>query len=114
MKSLKSCWYVWNIDKSFKKRFEKKYLKLSKKFHPDMQTGSEEKFLELKKSYDLLCAYMDSYYFSFDKDEFKHQFPAFTNYKIGLNKRRLLWKTLLNFFSDKLYIELTITSVLFW
>ena len=46
-----------------------------------MQTGSEEKFLELKKSYDLLCAYMDSYYFSFDKDEFKHQFPAFTNYK---------------------------------
>jgi DnaJ-class molecular chaperone len=64
-----------------KKDLKKKYLKLSKIYHPDMQTGSEEKFLELKKSYDLLCAYMDSYYYSFDKDEFKHQFPAFTNYK---------------------------------
>lgn len=64
-----------------KKDLKKKYLKLSKIYHPDMQTGSEEKFLELKKSYDLLCSYMDSYYYSFDKDEFKHQFPAFTNYK---------------------------------
>ena len=64
-----------------KKDLKKKYLKLSKKYHPDMETGSEEKFLELKKNYDLLCAYMDSYYFSFDKDEVKHQFPAFTNYK---------------------------------
>lgn len=64
-----------------KKDLKKKYLKLSKIYHPDMQTGSEEKFLELKKSYDLLCTYMDSYYYSFDKDEFKHQFPAFTNYK---------------------------------
>ena len=64
-----------------KKDLKKKYLKLSKKYHPDMETGSEEKFLKLKKSYDLLCAYMDSYYYSFDKDEFKHQFPAFTNYK---------------------------------
>ena len=64
-----------------KKDLKKKYLKLSKIYHPDMQTGSEEKFLDLKKSYDLLCASMDSYYYSFDKDEFKHQFPAFTNYK---------------------------------
>ena len=64
-----------------KKDLKKKYLKLSKKYHPDMETGSEEKFLELKKNYDLLCSYMDSYYYSFDKDEFKHQFPAFTNYK---------------------------------
>ena len=45
--------------------------KLSKKFHPDMQTGSEEKFLELKKNYDILCAYMDSYYYSFDKENEK-------------------------------------------
>ena len=64
-----------------KKDLKKKYLKLSKIYHPDMETGSEEKFLELKESYDLLCAYMDSYYYSFDKDEFKHQFPSFTNYK---------------------------------
>ena len=64
-----------------KKDLKKKYLKLSKKYHPDMETGSEEKFLELKKNYDLLCAYMDSYYYSFDKNEFKNQFPAFTNSK---------------------------------
>ena len=64
-----------------KKDLKKKYLKLSKIYHPDMETGSPEKFLELKKNYDMLCAYMDSYYFSFDKDEFKHQFPSFMNYK---------------------------------
>ena len=64
-----------------KKDLKKKYLKLSKIYHPDMETGSPAKFLELKKNYDMLCAYMASYYFSFDKDEFKHQFPSFTNYK---------------------------------
>ena len=32
-----------------RKDLKKKYLKLSKKYHPDMPTGSEEKFLELKK-----------------------------------------------------------------
>ncbi|MGM0519792.1 MAG: DnaJ domain-containing protein [Campylobacterota bacterium] len=60
---------------------KKKYIKLSKKYHPDMPQGSEEKFKQLKKSYDILCAYMDSYCYSFDKDEYKDQFPAFTNYK---------------------------------
>ena len=64
-----------------KKDLKKKYLKLSKKFHPDMPEGSDEKFIELKKNYEMLSAYMDSYYYSFDKEEFKNQFPAFTNYK---------------------------------
>jgi DnaJ-class molecular chaperone len=64
-----------------RKDLKQKYLKLSKKYHPDMPEGSIEKFQELKKYYDLLSAYMDSYYFSFDKDEFKHQFPSFMNYK---------------------------------
>jgi DnaJ-class molecular chaperone len=64
-----------------KKDLKKKYLKLSKKYHPDMPEGSDEKFIELKKNYEILLAYMDSYYYSFDKDEFRHQFPAFTNYK---------------------------------
>jgi len=64
-----------------KKDLKKKYLKLSKKYHPDMPDGSTEKFIELKKNYEILLAYMDSYYYSFDKEEFKHQFPAFTNYK---------------------------------
>ena len=64
-----------------KKDLKKKYLKLSKKFHPDMPEGSDEKFIELKKNYERLSAYMDSYYYSFDKEEFRNQFPAFTNYK---------------------------------
>ena len=64
-----------------KKDLKKKYLKLSKKFHPYMPEGSDEKFIELKKNYEMLSAYMDSYYYSFDKEEFKNQFPAFTNYK---------------------------------
>ncbi len=64
-----------------KKDLKKKYLKLSKKYHPDMPEGSDEKFIELKKNYEMLSAYMDSYYYSFDKEEFRNQFPAFTNYK---------------------------------
>ena len=64
-----------------KKDLKKKYLKLSKKFHPDMPEGSDEKFIELKKNYEMLSVYMDSYYYSFDKEEFRNQFPAFTNYK---------------------------------
>ena len=64
-----------------KKDIKNKYLKLSKKYHPDMPEGSNEKFTELKKNYDLLLAYMDNYCYSFDEEEFKRQFPAFTNYK---------------------------------
>lgn len=69
------------LTKTSKKDLKKKYLKLSKRYHPDMPEGSEEKFLELKKSYDILLAYMDSYHYNFDENEFKEQFPAFTNYK---------------------------------
>ncbi|RBQ28465.1 DnaJ domain-containing protein [Aliarcobacter vitoriensis] len=64
-----------------KKDLKSKYLKLSKKYHPDMSDGSHEKFTELKKSYDLLCEYMDNYSYSFEIEEFKHQFPSFTSYK---------------------------------
>ncbi|GGD35632.1 hypothetical protein GCM10012288_06920 [Malaciobacter pacificus] len=69
------------LTKTSRKDLKKKYLKLSKKYHPDMPEGSEEKFLELKKSYDILVAYMDSYQYNFDIEEYKEQFPAFTNYK---------------------------------
>ena len=64
-----------------KKEVKQKYLKLSKKYHPDMPDGDEKKFQEIKESYDLLNAYMDSYCFSFDEEEFLQQFPSFTNYK---------------------------------
>lgn len=69
------------ISKMSKKDIKKRYLKLSKKHHPDMQSGSNEKFIELKQAYEILQEYMENYSFSFEKDEFKKQFPAFTNYK---------------------------------
>ncbi len=69
------------LTKTSKKDLKKRYLKLSKKYHPDMPQGSQEKFLELRKSYDILVSYMDSYQYNFDKDEFKDQNPVFTNYK---------------------------------
>ncbi|RXK12121.1 molecular chaperone DnaJ [Halarcobacter mediterraneus] len=69
------------ITRISKKDLKQKYLKLSKKYHPDMETGSDEKFQELQEAYELLNSYMDSFVFSFDEDEFKTQFPSFTNYK---------------------------------
>jgi DnaJ-class molecular chaperone len=69
------------LTRTSRKDLKERYLKLSKRYHPDMPEGSVEKFQELKDAYDLLCAYMDSYCYLFDKEEFKYQFPAFTNYK---------------------------------
>ncbi|AXX84548.1 DnaJ domain-containing protein [Aliarcobacter skirrowii] len=64
-----------------KKDIKKRYLKLSKKYHPDVEGGSNEKFMELKKAYDTLQEYMENYSYSFEIDDFKRQFPSFTNYK---------------------------------
>ncbi len=64
-----------------KQDLKKKYLKLSKKYHPDMPEGSLEKFQELQEAYELLNEYIDSFSFSFDEEEFKTQYPSFSNYK---------------------------------
>ncbi len=69
------------LTRTSKKDLKKKYLKLSKKFHPDSETGSHEKFQELKEAYDVLTDYMDNFQFMCDEEEFKQQFPSFTNYK---------------------------------
>ena len=69
------------LTKLDKKGLKKNYLKLSKKYHPDMEEGSEEKFREINESYKLLNAYIDNYKFSFEKEEFLDQYPSFTNYK---------------------------------
>ncbi|HJE03756.1 Chaperone protein DnaJ [Aliarcobacter thereius] len=69
------------ISNMSKKDIKKRYLKLSKKYHPDMETGSHEKFTKLKESYDILQNYMENYSFSFETNEFKKQFPSFMNYK---------------------------------
>ncbi|GAB1466562.1 hypothetical protein MASR2M54_20620 [Aliarcobacter cryaerophilus] len=72
---------LFGIISNMSKKDIKKIPKTIKKYHPDMSGGSNEKFMELKKSYEILQEYMDSYSFSFEESEFKKQFPAFTNYK---------------------------------
>jgi len=54
---------------------KRKYLTLSKKFHPDMSGGSKEKFQEINKAYKILTDYVDNFKFRFTKDEFVNQFP---------------------------------------
>lgn len=69
------------ITRVSKKDVKNKYLKLCKKYHPDVEGGSNEKFLKLKYSYDLLNSYMDNFEFICDEEEFKEQNPSFMNYK---------------------------------
>ena len=58
-----------------KDNIRKKYLKLSKEFHPDMPNGNSEKFKEINKAYKILISYIDNFKFNFTKDEFKNQYP---------------------------------------
>jgi DnaJ-class molecular chaperone len=66
-----------------KKDIKKRYLKLSKKYHPDMEGGSDEKFIQLKESYEILQEYMENYSFSFEENSFQ----VLQTIKIGLNRR---------------------------
>jgi len=54
---------------------KKKYLMLSKKFHPDMPNGDIEKFQEINKAYKILTIYVDNFKFRFTKEEFQDQYP---------------------------------------
>ena len=57
----------------------KKYLKLSRKYHPDMEGGSTEKFQEIREAYEILTAYMENFRFVFTEEEFKQQNPILVN-----------------------------------
>jgi len=57
----------------------KKYLKLSRQYHPDMEGGSTEKFQEVREAYEILIEYMDNFRFVFDEEEFKQQNPILVN-----------------------------------
>ena len=54
---------------------KKKYLTLSKKYHPDMKDGDSERFQAINKAYKVLNQYMDSFKFRFSKEEFQDQYP---------------------------------------
>ena len=62
-----------------KEHVRKKYLKLSKKYHPDMECGSTEKFQEIREAYEILVEYMDNFRFTFTDEEFKQQNPILVN-----------------------------------
>jgi len=62
-----------------KEHVRKKYLKLSRQYHPDMEGGSTEKFQEIRKAYEILLEYMDNFRFVFDEKEFKQQNPILVN-----------------------------------
>lgn len=63
------------------------YLKLSKLYHPDMQNADAKKFEEVSKAYKLLKNYMDSYRFSFSKEEFQDQYPSILNMEDWLSSK---------------------------
>ncbi len=53
----------------------RRYLKLSRIYHPDMSGGSTQKFQEIRDAYEILVEYMNSFRFVFDDEEFKRQNP---------------------------------------
>ena len=66
-----------------KEHVRKKYLKLSRKYHPDMEGGSVEKFQEVREAYEVLVEYMDNFRFTFTQEEFKQQNPILVNIEQG-------------------------------
>jgi len=52
-----------------------KYLKLSKKYHPDMPDGDADKFKEINEAYKLLQKYMQAFRFDLSEKEFYEQNP---------------------------------------
>ena len=54
---------------------KEKYLKLSKKYHPDMPEGDAEKFKEISEAYKMIQKYMQDFRFQLNEEEFYQQNP---------------------------------------
>lgn len=54
---------------------KERYLKLSKKYHPDMPEGDAEKFREINEAYKMIQKYMQDFRFKLDEEEFYEQNP---------------------------------------
>jgi len=52
-----------------------RYLKLSKKYHPDMPDGDDEKFKEINEAYKIIQKYIQDFKFQVDEEEFYQQNP---------------------------------------
>lgn len=66
------------ISKTSRARLKQKYIELSKKYHPDMPEGDEQKFKEVNEAYKLLSEYMDNFRYMLNADEFSRQYPFST------------------------------------
>ena len=51
------------------------YLKLSKKYHPDMPQGDAQKFREVNEAYKTIQRYIQDYRFGVDEKDFYQQNP---------------------------------------
>ena len=63
------------IGLEIKEDIKKKYLKLSKQYHPDKLDGDKEKFQQINLAYDILKFYIDNFKFTFSYDEYQNQYP---------------------------------------
>jgi len=54
---------------------KEKYLKLSKKYHPDMPGGDTKKFKEINEAYKTVQKYMQNFRFQLNEEEFYQQNP---------------------------------------
>jgi len=71
-----------------KEMIKKRYLELSKKFHPDMNDGDTQKFQEINSAYKVVDQYVSNYKFSMTKEEFVDQYPyAFVDNQNWFKKR---------------------------
>ena len=52
-----------------------RYLKLSKKYHPDMPDGDDKKFKELNEAYKMIQKYIQDFRFQVNEEEFYQQKP---------------------------------------
>jgi len=55
----------------------KKYKKLVKQLHPDVNKNDEnDKIVEINKAYEILRDYIRNYKFTFSEDEILRQYPS--------------------------------------
>ena len=54
---------------------KERYLKLSKRYHPDMPEGDAERFREINEAYKIVQKYMQDFRFQLNEEEFYQQNP---------------------------------------
>ena len=67
--------YMNLISLTSSKQLRAKYLELSKLYHPDTQTGNQEQFQRLQRSYKIIKNYIDNFRYVLNQEEFKRQNP---------------------------------------